>query len=142
PAGHPVDGGRRGEVRRPCEAEDRPEVEPAAPREERPQRHGGVGRQRRNDVFERRERGDQGVQQSGREPLEEREKIAQGRACSSSATASTAIPSPLPIHPIPSFVFALTETAEYPLTIAPTRRLRMASRSPASRGCSTMTVRS
>src|SRR5204862_6215014 len=114
PSGQPVHGGRRGEVRRPCEAEDRPEVEPAAPREERPQRHGGVGRQRRNDVFERRERGDQDVQQSGREPLEEREKISRWRACSRSATASPALASPLPIHPIPSFVFAFTEPADTP----------------------------
>src|SRR6267143_1700987 len=71
---------------------------------------------------------DQAVQRPGRQALEEREKIAQTLACSSSATASTATPSPLPIHPIPSFVLALIETVEYPLTSAPARFSRMSSR--------------
>src|SRR5437667_12838004 len=36
----PVHGGRRRDVRHPREYEDRPEVEPAPPREERAERHG------------------------------------------------------------------------------------------------------
>src|SRR6059058_5487799 len=108
----PVDEGRRRDVRRPREAEDRPEVEPAPPGEERAERHGGVGGQRRNEVLEGGEGRDQAVQRSCGQPLEESEKIAQTRACSSSATARAATPSPLPIQPIPSFVFALTETIE------------------------------
>src|SRR2546427_7459472 len=124
----PVDEGRRRDVRRPRESEDRPEVEPASPGEERAERHGGVGGQRWDDVLECRERRDQAVQRSGRQALEEREKIAQGRACSSSATASTATPSPLPIQPLPSFVLALTDTVENPLTSAPARLSRMSSR--------------
>src|SRR2546425_13973 len=89
---------------------------------------GGRGGERRNEVLEGGEGRDQGVQRCCGQPLEEREKIAQTRACSSSATASAATPSPLPIQPIPSFVFALTETIEYPLTSAPARFSRMSSR--------------
>src|SRR2546430_6777753 len=128
PSCQPVDGGRRRYVRHPCEAEDRPEVEPAATGEERTQRHGGVGGQRRNEVLEGGEGGDQAVQRSGRQALEEPEKIAQAPACSGSATASTATPPPLPIPPIPPLVFPLTETVEYPLTRAPARFSRMSSR--------------
>src|SRR5204862_8190891 len=90
----PVHGGRRRDVRHPREAEDRPEVELAPPREERAERHGGVGGQRWNDVLECRERRDQAVERSGRQALEEREKIAQGRACASSAAAGNATPPP------------------------------------------------
>src|SRR6266566_796134 len=123
----PVDQGRRADVRYPRETEHRPGVEPAPPGKERPERDGGVSGQRRNEGLERRERRDQSVQRCGRQALEEREEIAQARACSSSATASTATPSPLPIQPIPSFVFALTEMVEYPLTSAPARFSRMSS---------------
>src|SRR6266566_237401 len=123
----PVDQGRRADVRYPRETEHRPGVEPAPPGEERPERDGGVSGQRRNEGLERRERRDQSVQRCGRQALEEREEIAQARACSFSDTASTATPSPLPIQPIPSFVFALTEMVEYPLTSAPARFSRMSS---------------
>src|SRR2546421_5298901 len=109
----------RRDVRHPREAEDRPEVEPASPGEERAERHGGVGGQRWNDVLECRERRDQAVQRSGRQALEEREKIAQGRARSSSATPSTPTPSPLPIQPLSPVLFAFTQTVQNPLTSAP-----------------------
>src|SRR2546423_13847182 len=95
-SGQPVDEGRRRDVRRPRESEDRPEVEPASPGEERAERHGGVGGPRGDDVLECRERRDQAVPRAGRQAPEGREEIAQGGGRSGSGTPRTPPPPPLP----------------------------------------------
>src|SRR3989449_9584722 len=74
----PVDEGRRRDVRHPREAEDRPEVEPASPGEERAERHGGVGGQRWKYVLECRERRGHGGERVVWQAREEPEKNAQG----------------------------------------------------------------
>src|SRR2546422_82429 len=101
-----VHGGARADVRGPGEAEDGPGIEEPPPRQKRPQRDGGVGREGGDDVLQAGEGGDGSVEQTGRKRFQERDELGHP----STATAITAIPSPFPIHPIPSFVFAFTET--------------------------------
>src|SRR5947208_5049173 len=98
--------GPRADVRGPGDAEDGPGIEEPPPRQKRPQRDGGVGRQGGNDVLQAGEGGDGSIEQTGRKRFQERDELGHP----STATAITAIPSPFPIHPIPSFVFAFTDT--------------------------------
>src|SRR5436309_4287276 len=145
PARQGVHGGARPHVRRPGEQEDGPRVHDAAAGEKSAQRDGNIGRNGRKDVFDGGERGDQPVQRTGREPLEKRNEVGQGRGPLGSAsvtTAITAMPSPRPIHPIPSFVFAFTETCAGPVSSASASFSFMASRYGASLGSSRITVTS
>src|SRR3989454_11529755 len=101
-----VHGGPRADVRGPGEPEDGPGIEEPPSRQKRPQRDGGVGREGGDDVLQAGEGGEGSVEQTGRKRFQERDELGHP----STATAITAIPSPFPIHPIPSFVFAFTET--------------------------------
>jgi hypothetical protein len=122
--------GRR-HVRRPGEQKDGRSIHDATAGEKCAQRDGDIGRNGRKDVFDSGERGDQPIQRTGREPLEKRDDVCQGRdplGSASVATAITAMPSPRPIHPIPSFVFAFTDTCAEPVRSACASLSFMASR--------------
>jgi hypothetical protein len=69
-----------------------------------------IGRNRRDDVLDRGEQCENGVNGGGRKLRQPRQQGFYQRA-SRVATAITAIPSPRPIKPIPSLLLALRLTA-------------------------------
>src|SRR6266480_5893881 len=152
PARQRIDGGPRPHVRSPGEQEDEPRVQHPAPGQECAEGDRDVRGNWRKDVFDGGQHGDQRVQRNRREVFEKREEVGQvsdspplerGPAGSASvATAITAIPSPRPIQPIPSFVFAFTDTCAGPVSNASARRSFIASICGASFGFSMMTVTS
>src|SRR5438552_7122638 len=150
--GEPIDGRSRAHVRRPGQDENQPRVHHAAARQERAECDGDVGGNRRKDVFDGGQHGDQRGQRPGGELLEKREKVRQETECPplsrwalgpvSVATAMTAMPSPRPIQPMPSFVLAFTETCAGPVSSASESFSSMASMWGASLGFSRITVTS
>src|SRR5437016_2587640 len=70
-----VHGGPRADVRGPRGAEDGPGIEEPPPRQKRPQRDGGVGREGGNDVLQAGEGGDGSIQQTGRKRFQERDEL-------------------------------------------------------------------
>src|ERR1041384_7501696 len=149
-----VDARGGAHVRDPREREHEPDVHVAPACQECAECHGHVGGDRREDVFGGGQNRDQGVERSGGELLEKREKVRQvtecpplGRAALGGGPASvpiaiTATPSPRPTHPMPSFVFAFTDTCAGPVRSAPASRAFIVSRYGASFGFSMMTVTS
>src|SRR5205814_9893877 len=107
PVGGEIHGRPGADVGGPGEPEHGPRVEGPPPRQERDERHDGIGRNGGEDIFDGGEDGDQRVERARREGLERVDEIGH----SNTATAMTAIPSARPIHPIPSLVFPFTEIA-------------------------------
>ena len=112
PARRHVHSCPRPDVRDPREREDQPGIHYATTRQKCAERYGHVGGNGRNDVFDGGEHSDQRVERRGGELLEKGDEVCQEALPGSCnvATAITATPSPRPIQPMPSFVFALTET--------------------------------
>lgn len=113
-----VDERGAADVADPGDGEDDPGIERAAPRQKGAERDRDIGGGGGEDVFDGGEATDERVQRNRREGLQEPQQIGQVRASSSSATAITAMPSPRPMNPIPSLVFALTERLEKPAMAA------------------------
>src|SRR5690348_9789838 len=106
----------------------------------------GVSRNWREDILDRRDDGECGVQRAeghGGQPGEERRHHYGVESLGARlATAMQANPSPRPIHPIPSFVFPLTLTSVVVTRRARASAARIASRCGAMRGSSAMMVMS
>jgi len=106
-----IDTRSRSHVCDPGQYEDEPRIHDSPSRQERAERHGDIRGDRREDIFDGGQYRDERVERSGGELLEIREKVRQETLSPRSvATAKTATPSPRPIQPIPSLVFAFTET--------------------------------
>src|SRR6266550_5165909 len=139
-----VDAGSRRHIRRPGERKHQPGIHHPTTGQERAQRHGDIRGDGWEDVFDGGQRGDEGVERPGGQLLEKRDEVLQETLLGSAsvATASTAIPSPRPIQPMPSFVFAFTDTCADPASSASASFSSIASRWGASLGFSTITVTS
>src|ERR1041384_6064203 len=116
-----IDQHRRRDVAGPRDGEHTPRIEHAATGEEGAEGHNGVGGDRGEDVFDGGEESDGEVQRSGGERFQPRQQMWHGyplldflavSASSISTTAITATPSPRPMKPMPSLVFALIEMLE------------------------------